>query len=83
MGPHMTLHLGGGDGGYAHMLAQFRSVFEGWWQTMRTPAITDDLCRQLIEGVNREAAGRGIGELSAERDRLLVEMMTMIAREKA
>lgn len=81
MGPHMTLHLGGGEGGYTHMLAQFGPVFEGWWQTMRTPEITDDLRRQLIEGVNREAEGRSIAELAAERDRLLVEMMRMIGRK--
>ena len=83
MGPHMTLHLGGGEGGYTHLLNQFSPVFQGWWETMHTPEITDDLRRQLIEGVNQEAAGRGIAELAAERDRLLVEMMAMIARGRA
>ena len=83
MGPHMTLHMGGGEGGYTHMLNQFGPVFEGWWKTMHTPQIDAELCRQLIEGVDREAGGRSIAELSAERDRLLVEMMTMIARAKS
>ncbi len=82
MGPHMTLHLGGGEGGYAHMLDQFAPVFEDWWKTMRTPEITEDLRRQLIAGVDREAAGRGITELSAERDRLLVQMLAMIDRAR-
>ena len=82
MGPHMTLHMGGGEGGYTHMLNQFGPVFEGWWETMHTPQIDAGLRQQLIEGVNRESGGRSIAELSAERDRLLVEMMTMIARER-
>ena len=49
---------------------------------MQTPEINAGLRQQLIEGVNQEAAGRSIAELSAERDRLLVEMMTMIAAHK-
>ncbi len=83
MGPHMTLHMGGGEGGYAHLLDQFTSAFQGWWKTMRTPEVTDALRQQLIEGVNREAHGRGIGELSRERDALLVEIMEVIARGRA
>jgi carnitine 3-dehydrogenase len=82
MGPHMTFHLGGGEGGMAHMLAQFRPVFEGWWASMSTPELTDDLCNRIIEGVRAEAGGRSIGELAAERDELLVALMQMIAARR-
>jgi carnitine 3-dehydrogenase len=82
MGPHMTFHLGGGEGGMTHMLAQFRPVFEGWWVSMSTPELTDELCTQIIEGVQAEAGGRSIQELAAERDELLVALMQMIAARR-
>jgi 3-hydroxyacyl-CoA dehydrogenase len=81
-GPHMTFHLGGGEGGMAHMLDQFRPAFETWWSTMRTPALTEDTCRRIIEGVQAEAHGRGIAELAAERDRKLLALLG-ITRAKA
>jgi len=82
MGPHMTFHLGGGDGGMAHWLAQFRPVFEGWWASMGTPDLTDALCARIIEGVQAEAGSRSVQELAAERDALLVEIMEVIARKR-
>lgn len=82
MGPHMTFHLGGGEGGMAHMLAQFRPVFEGWWASMGTPELTEALCARIIEGVRVEAGGRSVRDLAAERDALLVEIMEVIARKR-
>jgi carnitine 3-dehydrogenase len=79
MGPHMTFHLGGGEGGMTHMLAQFAPVFEGWWASMDTPELTEALCQQIIDGVRAEAAGRSVQELGAERDALLVAIMRTIA----
>ncbi|MEO9189978.1 MAG: 3-hydroxyacyl-CoA dehydrogenase NAD-binding domain-containing protein [Acetobacteraceae bacterium] len=78
MGPHMTFHLGGGEGGMVHMLDQFGPVFEGWWASMGTPALTDGVRRQIIEGVRDAAHGRSIAELAAERDALLVALMRLI-----
>ena len=73
-GPHMTFHLGGGDGGMTHMLDQFRPAFEAWWRTMETPALTDELCRRIVDGVHAEAKGRSIAELARERDALLLKV---------
>ena len=39
------------------MLAQFKPAFEAWWRTMETPALSDAVCRQIIDGVNDEARG--------------------------
>lgn len=80
MGPHMTFHLGGGEGGMDHMLQQFRPVFESWWATMSTPTLSDENCRQIIEGVRAEAQGRSIAELSAERDAILLPLLELVAR---
>lgn len=78
MGPHMTLHLGGGEGGMAHMLDQFRPAFETWWQTMHTPSLTPDVCQQILDGVAAEAHGRSIQELSHQRDALLVGLLELL-----
>lgn len=83
MGPHMTLHLGGGEGGMAHMLEQFRAAFEAWWETMGTPSLTPEVCRQVLDGVAAEARGRGIGELARQRDALLVGLLETIQAIKA
>jgi carnitine 3-dehydrogenase len=82
MGPHLTFHLGGGDGGLAHMLNQFKPSFEAWWKTMGTPALDEATCRQLIEGVAAEAGGRSIQDLERERNSLLVAMQETIAAER-
>jgi hypothetical protein len=36
----MTFHLGGGEGGIQHLLAQFKPAFEPWWATMPTPELS-------------------------------------------
>ena len=76
-GPHMTFHLGGGDGGMTHMLDQFRPAFEAWWRTMETPALTDELCGRIVDGVHAEAKGRSIAELARERDALLLKVLQL------
>lgn len=78
MGPHMTLHLGGGEGGMAHMLEQFSPAFEAWWRTMGTPSLTPDVCRQILDGVAAEAHGRSIEELSRQRDARLVGLLALL-----
>jgi 3-hydroxyacyl-CoA dehydrogenase len=80
MGPHMTFHLGGGEGGITHMLHQFKPAFETWWASMTTPELSADTCRQIIEGVTAEANGRSMAELVAERDAVLLPLLELVAK---
>ncbi|MDR3538142.1 MAG: 3-hydroxyacyl-CoA dehydrogenase NAD-binding domain-containing protein [Acetobacteraceae bacterium] len=80
MGPHMTFHLGGGEGGITHMLDQFKPAFETWWASMTTPAFTEETCRQLIDGVAAEAHGRSVAELVRDRDALLLPLLELVAK---
>ena len=80
MGPHMTFHLGGGEGGLTHMLAQFRPAFTAWWKTMGTPELTDEVCQQLIDGVAAEAKGRDLATLARERDAVLLPLLELVSR---
>ncbi len=80
MGPHMTFHLGGGEGGIEHLLAQFKPAFETWWASMSTPDLSKETCRLIIDGVKAEAAGRSIAELAADRDAVLLPLLEIVAR---
>jgi carnitine 3-dehydrogenase len=80
MGPHMTMHLGGGEGGIEHLLAQFKPAFETWWATMTTPELSEDTCRQIIDGVKAEANGRTLADLTAERDAVLLPLLEIVSR---
>lgn len=82
MGPHMTFHLGGGEGGMAHMLHQFQPAFEAWWATMTTPEFTEATCRALIDGVAAEAHGRSMAELVRDRDALLLPLLELVAKRE-
>jgi 3-hydroxyacyl-CoA dehydrogenase len=83
MGPHQTFNLAGGDGGMTHFLNQFRPAFQTWWASMAKPELSEETGRALITGVEAAVRGRGIADLEAERDALLVAVMEAIARHRA
>jgi len=77
MGPHMTFHLGGGEGGMPAFLEQFRPVCETWGASMTTPELSDATIRQIIDGVTAEAHGRSIAQLAADRDAILLPLLEL------
>ena len=79
MGPHMTFHLGGGEGGIEHLLAQFKPAFESWWETMSTPDLSEANCRAIIDGVRAEAAGRSMTDLVKDRDAILLPLLELVS----
>jgi 3-hydroxyacyl-CoA dehydrogenase len=74
-GPHMTFHLGGGQGGMEHFLAHLLGPFEEFWADLGNPRMTPELQGQIIEGVQDEADGRSIAELSQARDRRIIAVL--------
>lgn len=68
MGPAMTFHIGGGQGGMGAMLDHFAHVFEEPWTRLGAPPMSDKLRAELIDGCLREAAGRSYEELVRMRD---------------
>ncbi len=75
MGPSLTFHLAGGEGGMAHFLHHLLPAMEGWWETLGRPEVTPELQRRLAEGVAEEAAGRSVAELARWRDEALVRLL--------
>jgi 3-hydroxyacyl-CoA dehydrogenase len=82
MGPHMTFHLAGGEGGITHMLEQFTPAFEAWWASMTTPELSEETCRKIIDGLAEEVRKRSISELVRERDELLIPLLELVAKRR-
>ena len=80
MGPHLLYHLGGGPGGIAHYLEHLGPSQVKRWSELKTPELTEDLKRQLIDGVAQEAGGRGVSELETQRDAALIALIEAMRR---
>jgi len=72
MGPCLTYHLGGGEGGMEYCLEQFGPAFELPWSRLEAPELTPELAWRLIEGSRREAGNRDYATLNRQRDAGLV-----------
>ena len=75
MGPFMNLHLSGGEGGIAHLLAHLGGPIEDWWQDLGAPQMTPALQSRVADGVTQALGGRTSAELVAARDALLVDLL--------
>lgn len=73
MGPIMTFHLAGGQGGLRYLMDHI--AVSGLWPHLGTPAMTPAFEQALIDGVLDEAAGRTIDALAQDRDRKLVAIL--------
>lgn len=75
MGPHMTYHLGGGDGGIRRYLENLGPSQERRWAALGSPELTDAVKQKIIDGVVAEVGGRSIAELTGERDATLLRLL--------
>lgn len=75
MGPCLTFHLAGGEGGMAHMLDHFGPSLQAPWTRLAAPELTSGLRDAMVDGCVAEADGRTIADLVAERDRALVAVL--------
>jgi carnitine 3-dehydrogenase len=72
MGPCLTFHNGGGEGGMAYNLEQFGPALKLPWTRLEAPELTQELRDKMVDGCIREAGDRDYTALSRERDRGLV-----------
>ncbi|NUM45212.1 MAG: thioesterase family protein [Anaerolineales bacterium] len=82
MGPLTVLHLGGGEGGMAHLIHQFGPSLQSPWTFLEAPELTDELAQKVIDGCNRLTEGRPIHELEAERDDLLIRQIELLNQSR-
>lgn len=84
MGHCLTYHLGGGQGGMAHLLDHFEESLEAPWTRLQAPKLTQQLKDDMIEGCLNQADGASINDLIQERDDCLILIMQVLKeyREK-
>jgi carnitine 3-dehydrogenase len=75
MGPHMTYHLGGGEGGIRHYLDHLGPSQVRRWASLGNPELDAAVKDRIVAGVEAEAQGRPIAELEGRRDRALIEIL--------
>jgi carnitine 3-dehydrogenase len=75
MGPHLTFHLAGGEGGMTHFMHHLAPAVQSWMDELGTPRLTPDVQKTIIDGVAEEAGSRSIADLQRWRDRKLIEIL--------
>lgn len=80
LGPVATQHLSGGEGGLGHVLAHLGPPMVEWWADLGSPELTPELVARLVAGVHEELDGTPAEELTARRDRALLELRDIKAR---
>jgi carnitine 3-dehydrogenase len=79
-GPMLTFHLAGGQGGMAHMLDHFGPSLQAPWTRLVAAELTPELRDAVVDGCDREADGRTIDDLVAERDRGVIAILRALGR---
>ncbi len=74
MGPHLTYHVGGGEGGYRHYLDHLGPTQEARWKDLGTPELSDNVKSTLVAGVDKELEHQDAATLVNRRDAALVEL---------
>jgi carnitine 3-dehydrogenase len=75
MGPHLTFHMAGGEGGMTHFLSHIGPAIQGWMDDLGQTRLTPEVQKTIIDGVTEEAAGRSMADLQRWRDRKLIEIL--------
>jgi carnitine 3-dehydrogenase len=78
MGPHLTFHLAGGEGGMVNFMAHLVPPMQSWMNDLGSPRLTPQVQQLIIDGVAEEAAGRSIADLVHWRDEKLVEILRVV-----
>jgi carnitine 3-dehydrogenase len=82
MGPILTFHLAGGQGGMAHMLDHFGPALLQPWTRLDAPPLTSILRDQVVAGAEEESAGWTVSELEQQRDAFLVDLLLLLDKHR-
>lgn len=78
MGPCLTFHNGGGEGGMAYNLDQFGPALKLPWTRLEAPELTQELRDKMVDGCIREAGDHDYVNLSRARDAGLVAIQNAL-----
>ena len=80
MGPMLTFHLAGGQGGMAHMLDHFGPALLEPWTRLDAPELTPRLRDLVVTGVGESVGDVTVQQLVRQRDEFLADLLLL--REK-
>jgi len=80
MGPMLTFHLAGGEGGMAHMLDHFGPALLEPWTRLTAPELTPRLRELVVAGVDKALDGVTVGQLERRRDDFLADLLVLLAK---
>jgi 3-hydroxyacyl-CoA dehydrogenase len=75
MGPHLTFHLAGGEGGMPHFMSHIGPAIQSWMDDLGQTRLTPEIQKLIIDGVEEEAGSRTIEDLQRWRDRKLIDIL--------
>ena len=75
MGPHLTFHLAGGEGGMTNFMHHIAPAAQTWIDDGSGPWLTPEVQKLIIDGVAEEAAGRSVPDIAKWRDRKLIDIL--------
>ena len=78
MGPFLTMHLAGGEGGTRGALNHFGPGLERWWADSGTPRLDEDAIEVMSRAVGEMLGGQSIPALAAERDTRLLALLAAL-----
>ncbi|MET8012091.1 3-hydroxyacyl-CoA dehydrogenase NAD-binding domain-containing protein [Streptomyces sp. NPDC005271] len=78
VGPFLGAHLGGGPGGYRHMAEHIGASMQRMWDGLGTPEQGPEQTEALIEAVENAYGHRSYAELTEERDRRQIAVLSAL-----
>ena len=83
MGPFLTMHLAGGEGGMRHALDHFGPALESWWADLGTPRLDGEAIEALSRAVDEVLDGHSIPALAVERDSRLLALLAALEKPES
>jgi 3-hydroxyacyl-CoA dehydrogenase len=77
LGPFVNLHLSGGAGGFAHMLAHLGTPTEAMWRDLGHVSLADGTGDAVLHSVQQELTPLDMAATVASRDDVLLSLLQM------
>jgi 3-hydroxyacyl-CoA dehydrogenase len=74
MGPFLTFHLAGGDGGIRHFVDHLTDAYNAWFADLGDEQLSATLAELVVAGVTEVVGDRSVEELAERRDAFLVAL---------
>ncbi len=80
MGPFLTYHLAGGEGGMRHFLAQFDPALDLPWTDLPFPKWSKQLEDRIVNGCEQSYGDTTVSEWETKRNAVLVDLIKVLEK---